>query len=157
MIRGTHHSEETRKRMSESQKGLRPSLETRKRMSESHKGLRPSLEARERMSKWQRGELGNSWRGDEAGREAQHKRVLQRIPDLDGIICEICNKNPATDRMRADATLLPLRDEYVILGCHSCNTKHESGALSITFVNLDDDKSYCAFNGELLEVVLGDN
>lgn len=125
--------------VSKAQKGKRLSLETRKKISFTLRG--------------RYGELSRGWIGDDAGYTGQHSRTQKRVPILEGTMCEICGEDLAIHRMRADATLFPLRDEYVILGCGSCNNKHASGALSITFINSDDGKSYCAFQGELLEVV----
>ena len=57
MRRGSHHSLESRKKMSEAHKGekhpnygKRHSLKSRKKMSESHKGKIFSLETRRKMS-----------------------------------------------------------------------------------------------------------
>ena len=59
---GKHHSEESRKKMSESKKGEKCyifgkhlSEETRKKMSESKKGKHPSEEARKKMSESKKG------------------------------------------------------------------------------------------------------
>ena len=52
---GTMISEETRRKLSEAQKGRYPSEETRRRMSESRKGKHASDETKKRMSEAQKG------------------------------------------------------------------------------------------------------
>lgn len=49
------HSEEHRKKISESRKGKHPSEETRKKMSESHKGKHHSEEHRQKLSESNKG------------------------------------------------------------------------------------------------------
>jgi len=51
MLKGGHHSEEAKKKMSESHKGMRPTEETRKKLSESHRGIRFTKETRKKLSK----------------------------------------------------------------------------------------------------------
>ena len=52
---GMHPSEETRKKLSEANKGQSPSKETRKKMSEAHKGTHHSEEAKQKMSEAKKG------------------------------------------------------------------------------------------------------
>ena len=52
---GMHPSEETRKKLSEANKGQSPSKETRKKMSEAHKGMHPSEETRKKLSEAKKG------------------------------------------------------------------------------------------------------
>jgi len=52
---GSPHTEETKEKMSDSQRGKTRSAETRKKMSEAKKGKKPSPEARKKMSDSQRG------------------------------------------------------------------------------------------------------
>lgn len=52
---GNHHSEETKRRMSESKKGIKLSEETRKKMSESKKGKLLSEETKRKMSESRKG------------------------------------------------------------------------------------------------------
>ena len=61
---GTHHSEEVRKRISEGNKGIRPTEETRKKMSEAHKGIHHSDEARKKMSEAQKNRIKISIEGN---------------------------------------------------------------------------------------------
>ena len=53
---GKHHSEETRNKMSEAKKGMQHSEETRKKMSEAKKGMQHSEETRKKMSEAKKGE-----------------------------------------------------------------------------------------------------
>lgn len=55
---GKHHSETTRRKMSESRKGKHHSAEARKKMSEARKGKHPSEESRKKMSETKK---GNHW------------------------------------------------------------------------------------------------
>ena len=47
---GTHHSEETRKRISGAKKGIHPSEETKQKISEANKGSQHSEETKQKMS-----------------------------------------------------------------------------------------------------------
>jgi transposase-like protein len=138
---------------SEASRGKKLSLETRKKMSEARKGFRHSPETRLKIGR--KGELSSNYKGDEAGYNAQHIRAEKDYPLPLGI-CELCGKKRATVRMRMDHTLLPYLPELVAIGCHSCNMKHDSGTISITFLSPYDSKWYCAIreNGKarLLEV-----
>lgn len=53
-------SEETKRKISEAQKGKRPSDETRRKLSESHKGHKHSEETKRKMSETQKGRPGKS-------------------------------------------------------------------------------------------------
>ena len=53
--KGMHRSEETRKKMSIAKKGFHNSEETKKRISEAHKGTHHSEEAKEKMSEAHKG------------------------------------------------------------------------------------------------------
>ena len=60
MMRGDHHTEETKKRISEALKGRpgkRPTLETRKKISDSGKGRKASKETKEKFSKARMGHI----------------------------------------------------------------------------------------------------
>jgi hypothetical protein len=52
---GKHRSEETRKKLSDANKGKRLSEETKKKMSDAHKGKHPSEETRKKMSDTKKG------------------------------------------------------------------------------------------------------
>lgn len=54
-------TEETRKKLSESHKGIYPSKETRRKLSESHKGHTVSEETRKKIGDSQRGEKHYNW------------------------------------------------------------------------------------------------
>ena len=54
-IKGKHHSEESRKKMSESKNGKHHSEETRKKISDAHKGKHHSEDTRKKMSKATKG------------------------------------------------------------------------------------------------------
>ena len=53
--KGKHLSEEAKRKVSEANKGRKPSDETRQKLSESHKGNRPSEETRKKMSEVRKG------------------------------------------------------------------------------------------------------
>ena len=53
--KGTHHSEETKKKMSEAAKGKKLSAETRKKLSEAHKGTHHSEEAKKKIGAARKG------------------------------------------------------------------------------------------------------
>ncbi len=80
---GFKHSEEVRKKISESKKGLSPSEETRIKISESLKGKTHSEKARRKMSEAQKGELNHFFgktHSEKAKRkisEAQKGKVIQ--------------------------------------------------------------------------------
>ncbi len=68
--KGWHPSKETRRRMSEAKKGKKPpnwgktpSDETRRKMSETEKGKTISDETRKKMSEAMRGPRGSNWKG----------------------------------------------------------------------------------------------
>lgn len=141
----------------ERMQGRHHSLKTRKKMSKRHTGKRMSLEARRKMSEARKGkyvgEFNPSWTGDECGESGQHQRAIKEHPKPLGA-CELCNESEAVVRMRIDHTLLSYSSDLVVLGCHSCNRKHDAGTVSITFLN--NGKLLCAIreNGKarLLEV-----
>ena len=61
--KGKHHTDDARKKMSESHKGKKFSEETRRKMSESHKGKTMSEESRRKMSEAKKGLLKNkTWK-----------------------------------------------------------------------------------------------
>ena len=52
---GKPHTEDEKRKISESHKGIHPTKEARTRMSESHKGIHPTKETRKRMSEAKKG------------------------------------------------------------------------------------------------------
>ena len=54
---GFHHTDETRRRLSESHKGNHPSEETKRKLSEAHKGKHPSEETKRKLSESHKGNL----------------------------------------------------------------------------------------------------
>lgn len=63
MRKGSHHSVETLRRMSEAKKGKHPSEETRRKMSKAQKARTFSMEHRRRISEAKKGENNAAWRG----------------------------------------------------------------------------------------------
>lgn len=59
--KGKHRSEETKKKMSEAHKGLKLSEETKKKMSEAKKGKTFSEEHRKKLSEANKGNTGMHW------------------------------------------------------------------------------------------------
>ena len=70
MIKGSHHTKEAKRKMSEAiagenhpNYGKHMSEETKKKSSESHKGYKPSKETKEKLSKANRRENHINWKG----------------------------------------------------------------------------------------------
>lgn len=61
--KGRHHSEETKRKLSDANKGRHRSEETKRKLSEVHKGNRPSEETRQKMSETRKGKhKSEEWR-----------------------------------------------------------------------------------------------
>ena len=56
---GYEHSDETKKKISESHKGIKHTNETRKRLSESHKGMKHTNETKKKISETKKGKKEN--------------------------------------------------------------------------------------------------
>ena len=69
-LKGKHHTEETKKKMSKSRKGKNHPMygkhlteETKEKISETRKGKKPSEETRKKLSETRKGEKNPSWKG----------------------------------------------------------------------------------------------
>jgi hypothetical protein len=93
-----HHSEETKKKMSESNKGKIISMKTRleksKLLKEAYASgkLIPPMKGKhhtEETKRKIRNENSHNWKGDKVGYDALHKWVRKNKPKSN--ICEMCN------------------------------------------------------------------
>jgi hypothetical protein len=144
---GKHHSEETKKKMSDAHKGKYPSEETRKKMSDANKGENNhnygkhlSEETKRKLSDAHKGkhvgEKNPNYKGgislkefkDAHGLEPEEwKKLAQEIRKRDNFTCQFCGKKGATDvhhiiprRIKIDNS-----PENLITLCKSCHRKVE--------------------------------
>lgn len=95
-MKGRIFSEETKKKMSESRKGIKYSEETKRKIGEASKGRKHSLKARRKMGVASKGEKNFNWKG---GITPENKKIrtsseyLQWRSDVfqrDNWICQTC-------------------------------------------------------------------
>jgi group I intron endonuclease len=88
-IKNRHHSEETRRKLSEAHKGKHPSEKTRKKLSEAGKGRSPSPETRRKIGDAERGKK-NHWFGKNFSEE--YRRKLSEAHKGEKLSTEHCQK-----------------------------------------------------------------
>lgn len=105
IVKGHKKSEETKKKMSERNKGRIVSEETRKKLSETLKGKKLM-------------EKNGFWKGDLVGYVGLHAWITTRLPKPE--FCEICKKVPPLDLSNKSGNYLRnLTDwQWVCKKCH---------------------------------------
>lgn len=97
-----HHSEETKRKISQSEKGKVVSAETRKKISISGRGRKLSKETRQKMGDAKRGEKAYQWKKDRTQVIGRHNRSFhdpgykqwrRKVFDRDNWRCRINNKD----------------------------------------------------------------
>ena len=94
---GKHHTEETKRKMSEKHRNI--SVETRGKMRKAKLGKKQSLETRRKRSETQRGEKSYRWKGGIYGTE-RHRKMTQyeyrhwrkSVFERDNYTCRICGR-----------------------------------------------------------------
>lgn len=99
MLKGTKHSEESKRKLSIAHKGKKHTIEHRKKVSEALKGHKTSEETKRKIGLKNKinslGERNGHWKGDDVGYESLHIWVLYRKPKPE--LCTKCNERPAYD------------------------------------------------------------
>jgi hypothetical protein len=112
-------SEETRKKIGDSNRGKRHTEETKRKMSESTKGTFVSEETRQKLSDLNRGSNNPMWK--DGSSDTHYRRIRKTLkPD----ICEHCgttNARMATHHIDKDHTNNNI--ENILVLCNSCHTK----------------------------------
>ena len=149
---GRKHSEESKKKMSDSRKryyrdgnipynkGVLMTEETKKKISlgkmgqKNHLGFRQSEEARRRMSERQKGDKGSNWRGGLSFQDYSYEwtdTLRKSIRERDGFICQICgvHEEELGGRMKVldvhhiDYDKHNMNPKNLIALCRNCHTK----------------------------------
>ena len=135
---GKHHSEETKKKMSEARKGRKLSEETKRKLSEALKGRKCSEETKRKMSEAKKGEKigekNSNWKGDLAKEISKYNRIHRIIRRLkpEPECCEVCGKktsklNLSFNRFHKDANPIYYTEnpnDYTYR-CSSCHQKYD--------------------------------
>ena len=95
------HTEETKRRISESEKGKTVSSETRKKISVAVLGRKISEETKIKMSKARKGEKGYQWikdrtqlvQSEKKHLDGRYKEWMKSVKDRDNWKCKIADKN----------------------------------------------------------------
>ena len=103
--KGKHHSEESKKKISESNKG--------KKLSEEIKG---------KISKTKMGDKNPAWKGDNVGLKAIHMWIAKHKPKPE--ICEICGEKKKLELSSKTHEYTRDLEEYRWL-CRSCHMKYD--------------------------------
>ena len=121
--KGLKQSEETKNKMSESQKRHSVSKETRRKISEGIKGLKRSEETKNKISESTKEEKSSHWKGDEAGNIAMHFWVVQKKGKASEHKCVDCPKQ-ARHWSNKDHSYKRILEDYVAR-CVSCHKVYD--------------------------------
>jgi len=121
-------TEETKRKLSEANKGRKHTKEARENMSQAHlgkpsnaEGNKWSKKSRERLSKTLIG-TKRAWKGDNAGERAMHQWVKKHKGEPK--ICEFCRK-PAKNWANTNHHIYRRKlDDYIAL-CISCHRRYD--------------------------------
>ncbi|MDA2921718.1 NUMOD3 domain-containing DNA-binding protein [Patescibacteria group bacterium AH-259-L07] len=127
---GKHHTEESKIKMSKAHTGKKLSEEHRINMSKALKGRKKSEEHKRNISKAQLGEKNHLWKGDKVGYRALHRWVekWKGKPTQ----CEHCKEDGLIDKQinwanKSGNYLRDLRD-WIRL-CVKCHREYDKGSI----------------------------
>jgi phage gpG-like protein len=119
---GKHHTEETKRKIGELNKGRSPSKETRKKLSEALKGRIISKDTRNKIRLSHKGEKNYNWKGDNVSYKGLHKWVGKELGKA--IKCIWCSSVKKVEWANISGKYKRDLTDWFQL-CHSCHMKYD--------------------------------